>query len=53
MADELGGTRPAINRFVDRIGDSQHFERGLGRLLDGIEKYVESRQPRSGRGKRR
>jgi AcrR family transcriptional regulator len=55
MADELGGTRPAINRFVDRIGDNQHFERGLGRLLDGIEKYVESAKPkpRSGRGKRR
>jgi|SRR5689334_164348 AcrR family transcriptional regulator len=53
MADELGGTRPAINRFVDRIADSQHFERGLGRLLDGIEKYVESKKPRSGRNKRR
>jgi AcrR family transcriptional regulator len=53
MADELGGTRPAINRFVDRIGDNQHFERGLGRLLDGIEKYVDSKKPRSGRDKRR
>jgi AcrR family transcriptional regulator len=53
MADELGGTRPAINRFVDRIGDNQHFERGLGRLLDGIEKYVDSKKPKSGRNKRR
>jgi AcrR family transcriptional regulator len=50
MADELGGIRPAINSFVDTIGDDQHFERGLGRLLDGIEKYVDSK---SGRNKRR
>jgi AcrR family transcriptional regulator len=53
MTDELGGTRAAINIFVDTIGDAQHFERGLGRLLDGIEKYVESKKPRSGRNKRR
>src|SRR4051794_2787923 len=53
MTDELGGTRAAINIFVDTIGDAQHFERGLGRLLDGIEKYVESKKPKSGRNKRR
>jgi AcrR family transcriptional regulator len=53
MVDELGGTRAAIETFVDTIGDPQHFERGLGRLLDGIEKYVESQKPRSGRKKRR
>jgi AcrR family transcriptional regulator len=53
MTDELGGTRAAIDSFVETIGDDRHFERGLGRLLDGIEKYVESKKPRSGRNKRR
>jgi AcrR family transcriptional regulator len=53
MTDELGGTRAAIDSFIDTIGNDQHFERGLGRLLDGIEKYVETKKPRSGRNKRR
>jgi AcrR family transcriptional regulator len=53
MTDELGGTRAAIDSFVDTIGDDQHFERGLGRLLDGIEQYVASKKPSSGRNKRR
>jgi AcrR family transcriptional regulator len=51
MTDELGGTRAAINSFIDTVGNDQHFERGLGRLLDGIEKYVDSKK--SGRNKRR
>ena len=52
MTDELGGTGAAIESFIETMGDPQHFERGLGRLLDGIALYVEGKRP-SGRNKRR
>jgi AcrR family transcriptional regulator len=52
MTDELGGTRAAIESFIETMGDPQHFERGLTRLLDGIAQYVGSKRP-SGRNKRR
>ncbi len=44
MVEELGGTRAAIEAFVDTIGDKQHFERSLARLLDGIALYVERKR---------
>ncbi len=40
MVDDLGGTRPAIEGFLETMNTDEQFERSLERLLDGIALYV-------------